>query len=132
MRVNPSLVHGPEGQARISLRSDSDPVRAWSGPEEYHLLAHVNRPQDTVAEDYHYHFPTFDAPDTYLFCYNPLCEQSTFVPLSLLASAKNNLTVDADPGLPQDDIIPDDGIRDWDEASDKLLPGTFSFESGVS
>ena len=85
VKVNPSLVHGPEGQASISLRSDSDPVRAWSGPEEYHLPAHVNRPQDTVAEDYHYHFPTFDAPDTYLLCYNPLCEQSTFVPLSLLA-----------------------------------------------
>ena len=58
-RVTPSLVHGPDGQSRISLGSGTAP---------HQLPGHVNRPQDTVAENAHFHYPSYDAPGTYLIC----------------------------------------------------------------
>ena len=84
-------------------------------------MGEIRRPQSSLADNAHFLYPSYAGPGntSYVICYNPTCDQSTFVPSSLLAHASAILPAESNDGF-QDSVIYDEA--DWEEASGRSSP----------
>ena len=92
-----------------------------AGPSPHQYRGEIRRHQSSLADNAHFHFPTYAGPEntSYVICYNSICDQSTFVPSSLLAHASAILPAESNDGF-QDSVIYDEA--DWEEASGRSSP----------